>query len=104
MALTAFRALPVLWEDREHRKGEWDGRIKHLAMPSECPLDSGGSPGSGERALSPRQRGVKAAQDGEKRQSSSHAAVTVERAHILCVCSSVKNESLRVQSPTDVQS
>lgn len=58
----------------------------------------------GERALSPRQRGVKAAQDGEKRQSSSHPAVTLERAHILRVCSSVKNESLRVQSPTDVQS
>lgn len=60
MALTAFRALPALWEDKEHREGEWeewDGSIKHLAMPSECPLDSGGSPGSGEREPCPLDKG-----------------------------------------------
>lgn len=102
-ALAAFGALPALWEDREGEWEEQDGSTKHLAMPSERPLDSGGSPGSGGRALSPRQTGVKAAQDGEKRQSSSHPAVTLERARVLGVCSSVTNESSRVQSPTHVQ-
>lgn len=45
VALAAFGALPALWEDREGEWEEQDGSTKRLAMPSEHPLDSGGSPG-----------------------------------------------------------
>jgi len=66
VALAALGALPALGEDREGELEEQGGSTKHLAMPSDRPLGSGAAPGSGERALSPRQRGGKAAQDGKK--------------------------------------
>lgn len=67
VALAAFGALPALWEDREGEWKEQDGSTEHLAMPSKRPLDSGGSPGLGEKEPCPLDRGeLKAAQDGRK--------------------------------------
>ena len=88
MALTAFGALPALWEDREHREGEWeewDGSVKHLAMPSEHSLDLGGSPGLGDGAQSPRQRAVKAAQDGKKGRAHP-IQWSLGKGHVSSVC------------------